>query len=85
MGILSTLRQGQFLPKHGSFWDSVLSGRIRARNPFNPIVNEVECVADKQHDIPTVEVVARSDPSGVGARVSPATDVSIKQGSFWVN
>jgi transposase InsO family protein len=56
MGILSTLRQGQFLPKHGSFWDSVLSGRIRARNPFNPIVNEVECVADKQHDIPTVEV-----------------------------
>ena len=33
----STLRQGRYLPLHGSFWNTVLCGRIFKRNPFNGI------------------------------------------------
>ena len=47
---MSTLRQGQgYIPLHGSFWDYVLDGRIRDRNPFNPLLQWVKSIADKCH------------------------------------
>jgi len=53
---MSTLRQGQgYIPLHGSFWSTVLGGRITDRNPFNICLDKLKMVADKCHVIHTLE------------------------------
>ena len=53
---MSTLRQGQgYIPLHGSFWSTVLGGRITDRNPFNICLDKLKMVADKCHVVHTFE------------------------------
>ena len=54
----STLRHtGRYTPLQGSWWNRVLSGRISAHNPFNPI----EAVVDKKQKVQHCQV-DRPDP-----------------------
>jgi hypothetical protein len=54
MVVSSSLKKNRYSPLHGDFWNNVLHGRIRDRNPFNcdielqPVTSKKQLVHDEQ-------------------------------------